>query len=106
MTLLLQIPDGKGTRAYLRVIKNVVDSFLDKSLDPLFRLERVWFAVFFVRYWRWWLLQNPNYKLGSNFITLNAYVCIELKAHALITFLQTLRAYNSSKTFMPWMLGS
>ena len=50
MTLLSQIPDAKGTRAYLTVVKHVMDSFLDKGLDPLSRIEKIWYAVFFVRY--------------------------------------------------------
>ena len=33
MTLLARITDAKGTTAYLSVIKCVVDSYLDKSLD-------------------------------------------------------------------------
>lgn len=33
--LLSQIPDAKGTLSYLKVIKCVVDSYQDKSLDPL-----------------------------------------------------------------------
>ena len=105
MALLAQITDAKGTTAYLSVIKCVVDSYLDKSLDPLTRLEKAWFAVFFLHYWHCWLLQSPNYTFGSNFITLNAYVCIELNAHALITFLMTIRESNC-ESFLPWMLGS
>ena len=106
MTLLSQIPDAKGTRAYLTVVKHVMDSFLDKGLDPLSRIEKIWYAVFFVRYWRWWLTHHPNYTLGSNFITQNAYVCIELNAHALIVFLMKLRDSNCDESFCPWMLGS
>ena len=32
---------------------------------------------------------NSKYTLKENFITSNAYVCIELNAHALLTFLIT-----------------
>ena len=60
----------------------------------------------FVCYWHLWLLQNPNYKLGNNFITLNACLYIELNAHALNTFLLTLRDSNNAEEFLPWMLGS
>ena len=91
LRLLSQVPDAKGTLAYLTVVKNILDSFLDKSLSVTTRIQKIWFAVFFMRYWRWWLLQTDQYTLGNNFITLNAYVCLEINGHALITFLLTLR---------------
>ncbi len=82
MNLLSQIPDAQGTRAYLKLMRCIVDSYLDKTLSPIVRLEKAWYAVFFVRYWRSWLLHNPDYTLEKNFITSNAYACIELNAHA------------------------
>lgn len=50
MSFMSQIPDAHGTSAFLRIIQCVVDSYLDKKLDPLSRLEKAWYAVFFVRY--------------------------------------------------------
>ena len=49
--LLQQIPGSLGTKCYVEIIKNVVDSYLDKSLDTVSRLEKIWYATFFVRYW-------------------------------------------------------
>ena len=108
MELLSQIPDAKGTHAFLEVIRSVIDSFLDKELDAPTRVEKAWYAVFFMRYWRQWLLCNPHYTLGNNFITLNAYICIELNAHSLITFLMTVRdlLQSENQCFVPWVLGS
>ena len=88
--ILKCIPDAKGTSAYLYALRCVVDSYLDKSLHPLVHVKKVWFAVFFMRYWRQWILHSSHYTLGNNFITLNAYICIELNAHSLISFLLTL----------------
>ena len=61
-----------------------------------------------MHYWRQWLLLKPDYTIGNNFITLNAYMCIELNAHSLITFLLTVRDElpPDSGCFIPWMLGS
>jgi len=86
----------------------VVDSYLDKSLSPLARLEKIWYANFFVRYWRQWILLSEQYTLQQNFITNNAYLCIELNAHALITFLLNIRDHVShvNVAFLPWLLGS
>lgn len=108
MKLLTKIPDAKGTHAYLDVVRSVIDSFLDKKLDSLTRIRKAWYAVFFVRYWRQWLLLKPDYQLGNNFITLNAYMCIELNAHSIITFLLTVRDVlpPESGCFVPWVLGS
>lgn len=108
LTLLSHIPDARGKVAFLNVIRCVIDSFLDKKLDALSRIDKAWYAVFFSRYWRQWLLLNSHYTLGRNFITANAYKCIELNAHSLITFLMTVRDsfHPDCQSFIPWMLGS
>ena len=103
LELLAVIPDAKGTKAYLEVIQCVI---VDKKVDNISRLEKAWYAVFFVRYWRQWLMLSPQYTLSNNFITTNAYVCIELNAHALITHLMTIRDTLPVKSFLPWLLGS
>jgi hypothetical protein len=39
MSLLKKIPDAKGTHAYLDVLRSLIDSFLDKKLDKLTRIN-------------------------------------------------------------------
>ena len=105
--ILKCIPDAKGTSAYLYALRCVVDSYLDKSLHPLVRVKKAWFAVFFMRYWCQWILHSSHYTLGNNFITVNAYnICIELNAHSLISFLLTLRKLSPNSGFHPSLLGS
>ena len=58
--LLKKVPDGKGTPKYLKLIKNFVDAFLDKGLSPLERVKKVWFTIFFLRYWHRWLSLHKN----------------------------------------------
>ena len=108
LDLLKSFPDAKGTMIFLNLIRCVIDSYLDKQLDIYSRLKKAWYAVFFMRYWRQWLLLNPNCTLGDNFITPNAYKCIEINAHSLITFIITIRDKlpANSQCFYPWMLGS
>ena len=103
-----QIPDAKGMYVYLKALKAVLDSFLNKELHPLDRISSIWYAVFFFQYQCQWLLSVPSYSLGNNFITQNAYLCIELNAHALIIFMRTLRDHDSdgAALFSPWKLGS
>lgn len=104
--LLKSVPDAKGTSTYLYTLRCVVDSYLDKSLQPLECIRKAWFAVFFMRYWHQWIVLNSHYTLGNNFITLNAYMCIELNAHSLIIFLLTLQKVLPDGGFLPWLLGS
>ena len=107
-SILDKIPDSLGTKCYLEVIQCVVDSYLDKSLSPLERINKIWYAAFFLRLWRQWLLLNRNYTLKNNFITGNAFKCVELNAHAMIVQLITLRDHfrNDYACFIPWLLGS
>ena len=63
---------------------------------------------FFVRYWREWILLNEKHTLKQNFLTNNTYLCIELNAHALLTFLMNTRdnVNKNDIVFFPWLLGS
>jgi len=106
LSLLQSLPDANGTIAYLYALRCVIDSYLDKSLKPLERVKKAWFSVFFMRYWRQWIMLSPSYSLGDNFITLNAYMCIELNAHSIVIFLLTLRKLLINAAFLPWLLGS
>ena len=64
-------------------------------------------CLFFLRYWREYIVQeSTKYLLTSNFVSSNAYMCVELNAHALIIFIVTLRDKNQSASFLPWLLGS
>ena len=107
-SLLDTLPDSLGTKCYLEVIQCVIDSYLDKSLSPLERITKIWYATFFLRLWRQWLLQNSKYTLKSNFITGNAFKCVELNAHAMITLLIALRdnCKSNHACFLPWLTSS
>ena len=88
---LKNIPEAAGTRQFIEIIQCVVDSYMDISLEPLQKIEKIWYAVFFLRFWRNWITVHPVYKVQRHFITSNAFKCIELKAHALIISLLTVR---------------
>ena len=105
--LLSEVPQSDATKCYVELMRCATNSFLDQQLGPLERIEDLWYVVFFMRYWRKWLILNKSFTLRDNFITSNAYMCIELNAHALIVFLITIRDHvNNSKCFLPWLLGS
>lgn len=106
--ILSGIPDAKGTLTYLRLTRCVIDSYLDKNLDITARIKKAWYAAFLVRYWRQWLLINGQYTLADNFISLNAYKCIELNAHSIIVYVMIIREFFPlhTESFIPWLLGS
>ena len=106
--LLDSMPDAVGTKQYIGIMHSVVNSYLDKSLKPEQRLQDIWYSVFFLRYWRQWVLSHPKFNLINNFITSNTYMCVEINAHALLMCLINLKEkHNSpSSSFVPWNFGS
>ena len=44
---LEKIPDALGTKMYIDMIQNIVESYLDKTLHPLQRIEKIWFSLYF-----------------------------------------------------------
>jgi len=106
--LLAQFPEALATQHYIKVIECAIDSYLDKSLSPLERIEKAWYALFFVRLWRQWIILSDSHTLRDNFITSNAFMCLEINAHSLLTYIMTTRdhAPGNQDSPMPWMLGS
>ena len=102
--------DGVGaTKCYIELIQNIIDSYLDKSLDPLVtRVQKMWYSPFFIRYWHQWILLHPHYTLRANFITHNCYQCVELNAHALITYILAIKNHFEGDLiyYLSWLLGS
>jgi len=105
--LLENIPDAKGTLMYLKLLKNFMDAFLDKSLAPLERIKKVWHVIFFLRYWHRWLCLQKQFTVQDNFITSHANCGIELNGHALVALVILLRDVipNGNQLFCPWLLG-
>lgn len=88
------------------MMDQVRSTFFDKTLLPLERISRIWTVVFCLRYWRLWLTQDKVYTLAKNFISSNAYLCIELNPHSLVLFIRKCRIEKSPEQLLPWLLGS
>ncbi|KAK3930889.1 8-amino-7-oxononanoate synthase [Frankliniella fusca] len=73
-----KIPGSEGTVLYLDMMREVTTVFLDHELQPLDRVFLIWKWIFFLRLWKKWILANGGNSVGHNFITSNAYICIEL----------------------------
>lgn len=84
--LKLTVKNSQGTIAYLQIMRNYIDAFMDDSLLPLERVNKIWYSIFLVRIWRNYIL-NRKLPLKNNFLTSNCYSCLEINAHTLILIL-------------------
>ena len=50
------------------------------------------------------MMSDSAYSMENNFFSLNAYLCIEINAHAIILLIMRLR--NRKELFKPWLTGS
>lgn len=101
-----ELENAQATKQLLSLTRNILDSFLDKSLEIERRVYLIWNALFFLRLWRAWIKENEQYSLEKNFLTLNAYTCIEINAHSLLAILEKCRKTNSPHLFLPWLYSS
>lgn len=97
--------DADGTLAYLELMRDVIDAFLNEGTPALQRIFLIWRAVFFLRAWREWL-KDEEFSVQENFITINAFVCLELNAHALVLATRRLRDEGRPELFLPTLFGS
>jgi hypothetical protein len=102
------VEDRKGTVIYLKMLRSVLQAFLNKTLQPRRRVYLMWYSVFFLRIWRNWLKESHTFSVTKNFITLNASLCIELNGHALIKMLRKYRKGDESSDtqFTTWLFSS
>lgn len=107
------VPGSEGTVTYLKLCQKFDSSFNDPTLPPLVRVNRAWYCVLFLRGWREWILKNaPNEMsafsttLKDNFITTNAYACIEINAHYLIQLITKFRDENTPELFILILFSS
>lgn len=100
------IPESEATVLYLKLCRYVTSAFLDPNLSPLDRVYRSWFAILFLRIWRNWISKSDTYDLNANWITSNAYECIELNGHQLIQLIRKFRNEGNEKQFIPFLMDS
>lgn len=95
-----------GTLMYLKIMRQILHSIFDKSLSPLERIALIWRVVFFCRIWRKWLSLN-GYSEKDQFLTSNAYLCIEINAHTILCLLINVMNGNlPKKCLRVWTTGS
>lgn len=100
------IPHSEATVMYLSICKHITSSYLQPNLMPTERIYNIWYGLYFLRGWRKWLLSQKDYSLKDNFISSNAYICVEINAHALIEIIVKLREKNQANLFKPLSFSS
>lgn len=95
------VKDSVGTVTYLKMLRDIIDSYRDKTLKPLERIRKIWYSVFICRLWREYITKRPYLTLENNFLTQNCYSCIELNAHSLVMIMLYLKERDLPKLFRP-----
>lgn len=96
------VKDSEATIEYIRICAEITSSLYDDNLSPLERVFNIWRSTFFLRAWR---ISVQN-SLGQNFLTQNAYSCIELNAKNLIILIKKFRDGGLKKYFLPIIFNS
>lgn len=107
ITLLEQfIEESDATVEYLQMMRDFIDAFLVRNLQPLQRIRRCWYWIFIIRIWRHFLNSQKKYTLKDNFLTSNCYSCLEINAHSLILCMLHLRQSDRPELFLPHLFES
>lgn len=99
----------RPTRLYLLLIKEQHLALSSKTLSPLERIQKLFFVIFILR-----AIYNERSEFkrhirdfkSSQFITANAYKCLELNAANMLVLARKLRDNNDDKYFLPWLFQS
>lgn len=97
---------SEATIEYLRICNEITSSLMDPHLSPEERLLRIWRSTFFLRAWRLFIRNTDGLYSDKNFITANAYACIELNAHNLIVLMKKFREIGLDEMFVPTVFNS
>lgn len=100
------VPNSSGTIKFMRICKDVTSCYLELDMSPLERIHRMWRSLYFLRIWRRFIVSSRGYTLANNFITSNAYTCIEINAQNLIVLIKKFRDRNTPEQFLPVLFDS
>lgn len=104
--LATHILSSEGTIEYIRICQEITSSLYDDDLSPLERLSRIWRSTFFIRAWRLYTKRSVNLDFDNNFLSRNAYQCIELNAKNLVILIKKFRDEGLTKYFHPSIFNS
>lgn len=101
-----RIPNSEGTVQYLLLFRDIADSFLQYDLEPSKRIFLIFRSLYFLRCWRQYIIKSPCYNLSENFLTYNAYMCVEINAYSLIELIKMFRNRDAPGMFLPCIFDS
>lgn len=102
----MNVADCDGTIMYLKLCRMITSSFNAPDLKPLERIYNIWNAVFFLRCWRMYITSSKEHSLKLNFISNNAYTCVEINAHNIIQIVRNLRSTGNDNLFLVSLFAS
>lgn len=98
--------DSEATIKYLELCCDITSSFLDFNQKPLERLFAMYRPLYFLRIWRNWIKSSRSYTLKNNFISHNAYKCIEMNAFHMVRLMREFRDTSLPHLFLPTIFDS
>lgn len=106
-TLLnLRVKNSDATVLFLKMWRDILDSYMDVHLTPLARIKKIWTAVFILRIWRQHIKSQRKSILKDKFLTPNCYSCIEINAFSLVQCMLYLKNHNLPNLFLPHLYSS
>lgn len=94
------VPGSEATVLYLKVCREVTSAYLALDLSPLDRVYRLFHGLYFFRIWRQHIRASRRLNLLNNFISSNAYTCIEINARTLIMLIKMFRDEGKPEHFL------
>lgn len=97
---------------YLKLSRSVVQAYNSVDLSPLERIYSIFHALYFFRAWKKWMKAQmdedgcPLYNVEDNFITSNAFDCLELNAYSMLHLITKFRNANEPQLFLPGIFNS
>lgn len=104
--------DSEATVKYLKIAKAITQAFVNEKLEPLERVYMLWHSVYFLRAWRKCILSGSSvggsskYVVDDNFISQNAFICIEINAYGLLHLICKFRNAGQPELFLPGLFSS
>lgn len=98
------IPDSEATAFFLSLCSDIISSLMDNDMTPHERIEKLFHAVYFLRGWKKWI-SSSQYNM-HNFITDNAYVCIEVNASNILSLIRKFRNEEKPELFLTTLFDS
>lgn len=97
--------DSEATITYLKLCRDITEAYTKVNLSPLDRVLKLWNALYFFRIWRKWIRSHENsdrvkYQVPDNYISDNAFTCLEINAYSLLHLITKLRDTEQSHLFL------